>query len=91
MNQKQFDKAVKLKEHNSELLLKILNNACIQDKTNNEKEFYVDQNWKINSKDLTNNISKKNQNLEKILSDSFPKNKVKVTTNRDGSQTIQII
>ena len=91
MNQNKFDKAEKLKELNSELLLKILNNACIQDANKYEEELYVDQNWKINSKDLTNKISKKNQNLEKILSDSFPEKKVNVTINRDGSETIQII
>ena len=91
MNQNKLDKAEKIKEHNSELLLRILNNACIQDTTKNEKELFVDQNWEINSNDLTDKISKKNQNLEKILSDSFPEKKVKVTINRDGSQTIQII
>ena len=30
------------------MLLKIMKTALIQEKTNTEKELYVDENWKIN-------------------------------------------
>ena len=37
------------KDNNSEFLLKIMNKALMEEQTNNEKELYVDENWKINS------------------------------------------
>ena len=44
------------KDYNSELLLKIINRALIEEKTNTEKELYVDENWKINADDSKGKI-----------------------------------
>ena len=35
----------------------------------NEKELFVDENWKINSKNMSNIIPSDNSNLKRILSD----------------------
>ena len=50
------------KDHNSEFLLKIMNKTSIEEQTNNEKELYVDENWKINA-DFSQSI-KSDENLE---------------------------
>ena len=50
------------KDHNSEFLLKIMNKALIEEQTNDEKELYVDENWKINA-DFSQSI-KSDENLE---------------------------
>ena len=78
-------------DHNSEFLLKIMNKALMEEETNNEKELYVDENWKINA-DFSQSI-KSNENLElkKTFSKLFPNKKITVTNNKDGSQTILII
>ena len=44
------DKNETLRDYNSELLLKILNQTSIEPKNTNDKELFVDENWKINSK-----------------------------------------
>jgi len=41
------------KDYDSELLLKIINSTSVEIKKNDDKELFVDENWKINS----NNIS----------------------------------
>ncbi len=51
MIENQFYNSENTKEYNSELLLKVMNIALIEQKTNIEKELYVDENWKINVDD----------------------------------------
>ena len=72
----------------SDLLLKILNKASVEIKKNNDKELFVDENWKINSKNRDNNNPLGNSNLKRILSDIFPNKKIVIQDNNDGSQTI---
>ena len=62
------------KYYDSELLLKILNNTSLE-KKGDDKELFVDENWKINSKNMSNIIPSDNSNLKRILSDIFPKKK----------------
>ena len=76
------------KDYDSELLLKILNKTSLEDKKGNDKELFVDENWKINSKNMSNIISSDNSNLKRILSDIFPNKKIVIQDNNDGSQTI---
>ena len=82
------DKNENLRDYNSELLLKILNQTSIEPKNNNDKELFVDENWKINSKNISNIIPSDNSNLKRILSDIFPNKKIMIQDNNDGSQTI---
>ena len=42
------------KDYDSELLLKILNNTLLETKKSDDKELFVDENWKINSKNMSN-------------------------------------
>ena len=60
------------KDYDSELLLKILNKTSLENKKCDDKELFVDENWKINSKNIENEISSDNSNLKRILSDIFP-------------------
>ena len=76
------------KDYDSELLLKILNKTSMENKKGDDKELFVDENWKINSKNMSNIISSDNSNLKRILSDIFPNNKIVIQDNNDGSQTI---
>ena len=76
------------KDYNSELLLKILNKTSLENKKGDYKELYVEENWKINSKNLNNIIPSDNSNLKRILLDIFPNNKIMIQDNKDGSQTI---
>ena len=76
------------KDYDSELLLKILNKTSIEKKNTDDKELFVDENWKINSKNMNNIISNDNSNLKKILLDIFPDKKISIKDNNDGSQTI---
>ena len=76
------------KDYDSELLLKILNKTSLQKKNGDEKELFVDENWKINSKNMSNKIPSDNSNLKRILSDIFPNKKIVINENNDGSQTI---
>ena len=75
------------KDYDSELLLKILNKTSLE-KKGDDKELFVDENWKINSKNMSNIIPSDNSNLKRILSDIFPNKKIVIQDNNDGSQTI---
>ena len=77
-----------IRDYNSELLLKILNKTSIKKKNTDDKELFVDENWKINSKNMSNIIPSDNANLKKILSDILPNKKIVIQDNNDGSQTI---
>ena len=76
------------RNYDSDLLLKILNKTSIETKNSNDKELFVDENWKINSKNMDNKIPSDNSNLKRILSDIFPNKKIVIQDNNDGSQTI---
>ncbi len=76
------------KDYDSELLLKILNKTSLENKKSDEKELFVDENWKINSKNMDNIIPSDNSNLKRILLDIFPNKKIVIKDNNDGSQTI---
>ena len=76
------------KDYDSDLLLKILNKTSVVTKKNNDRELFVDENWKINSKIVSNEISSDNSNLKRILSDIFPNKKIVIEDNNDRSQTI---
>ena len=76
------------KDYNSELLLKILNKTSLENKKGDDEELFVDENWKINSKNIENEISSDNSNLKRTLSDIFPNKKIVIQDNNDGSQTI---
>ena len=73
------------KEYDSELLLKILNKTSLENEKGDDKELFVDENWKINSKNI---IPSDNSNLKRILLDIFPNRKIVIQDNNDGSQTI---
>ena len=75
-------------DYNSELLLKILNRTSTETENNNDKELFVDENWKINTKITSNITSSNNSNLERILSEIFPNKKISIQNNKDSSQTI---
>ena len=76
------------KDYDSELLLKILNKTSLENEKGDNKELFVDENWKINSKNMSNIIPTDNSDLKKILSDIFPNKKIMIQDNNDGSQTI---
>ena len=76
------------KDYDSELLLKILNKTSLENEKGDDKELFVDENWKINSKNMSNIIPTDNSNLKRILSDIFPNKKIMIHDNNDGSQTI---
>ncbi len=76
------------KDYDSELLLKIMNKTSFEIKKSDERELFVDENWKINSKNMENKISSDNSNLKRILSDIFPNKKIVIQNKNDGSQTI---
>ena len=76
------------KDYDSELLLKILNKTSKENKKCDDKELFVDENWKINSKNMSNIISSDNSNLKRILSDIFPNKKIMIQDNNDGTQRI---
>ena len=78
------------KDYDSELLLKILNKTSLEYKKNDDKELFVDENWKINSKNMSNIIPSDNSNLNRILSDIFPNKRIVIQDNNDESQTIFI-
>ena len=63
------------RDYNSELLFKILNKTSVETKKSEDKELFVDENWKINSRNMDNKISSDNSNLKRILSDIFPNKK----------------
>ena len=76
------------KDYDSEILLKILNKTSLENKKGEDKELFVDENWKINSKNMSYIIPSDNTNLKRILSDIFPDKKILIQDNNDGSQTI---
>ena len=76
------------RDYDSDLLLKILNKTLIEPKNSDDKELFVDENWKINSKNMDDKIPSDNSNLKRILSDIFPNKKIVVQDKNDGSQTI---
>ena len=76
------------KDYDSELLLKILNKTSLENEKGDDKELFVDENWKINSKNMSSIIPSDNTNLKRILSDIFPNKKIVIQDNVDGSQTI---
>jgi len=78
------------RDYKSELLLKILNQTSIEPKNINDKELFVDENWKINSKNRNNLIPSDNANLKRILSEIFQDKKISIKNNNDGSQTIYV-
>ena len=75
-------------DYDSELLLKILKRTSLETKESNDDLLFVDENWKINSKNMSNIIPSDNSNLKRILSDIFPNKKIVIQDNNDGSQTI---
>ena len=82
------DSLEEFSDYDSELLLKILNKTSVETKKSDDKELFVDENWKINSKNMSNIIHSDNSNLKGILSDIFPNKKIVIQDNNDGSQTI---
>ena len=78
----------KFRDYDSELLLNILNKSSIETKNSEDKELFVDENWKINKKNRSNIIPSDNSNLKRILSEIFPDKKIMIQNNNDGSQTI---
>ena len=76
------------KDYDSELLLKVLNKTSLDNKKGDDKELFVDENWKINSKNMRNIIPSDNSTLKKILLDIFPNKTIVIQDNNDGSQTI---
>ena len=78
----------KFRDVDSELLLKILNKTSIKPSNSEDKELFVDENWKINSKNMSNIVPSGNSNLERILSNIFQNKKINVHDNNDGTQTI---
>ena len=82
------DSPEEFKDYDSKLLLKILNKTALENKKSDDKELFVDENWKISSKNMSNIIPSDNSNLKRILSDIFPNKKIVIQNNNDGSQTI---
>ena len=82
------DRPEEFKDYDSELLLKILNKTSLENKKGDDKELFVDENWKINSKNISNITTSDNSNLKRILSDIFPNKKIMIQDKNDGSQTI---
>ena len=82
------DSPEEFKDYDTELLFKILNKTSVETKKGDDKELFVDENWKINSKNMSNIITSDNSNLKKILLDIFPNKKIVIQDNNDGSQTI---
>ena len=82
------DSPGEFKDYDSELLLKILNKTSLDNKKSDDKELFLDENWKINSKNMSNIIPSDNSNLKRILSDIFPNKKIVIKDNIHGSQTI---
>ena len=82
------DATEEFKDYDSELLLKILNKTSLENEKGDDKELFVDENWKINSKNMNNIIPSDNSNLKRILLDIFPNKKIVIQDNNDGSQTI---
>ena len=78
----------KFLDYDTEFLLKILNKTSTEEANINDKELFVDENWKINTKVINNINPADNSNLERILSEIFPNKKISIQNNKEGSQTI---
>ena len=79
----------KLRDYDSELLLKILKKTFISKKNSDDKELFLNENWKISTKEnMDYKINSYNSNLKRILSEIFPDKKILIQDNKDGSQTI---
>ena len=76
------------KDYDSELLLRIINKTSFEAKKSDDEELFVDEDWRINSKNMSNIIPTDNSNLKRILSDIFPNKKLLIQANNDGTQTI---
>tara|TARA_Y100000994_G_C15520113_1_gene371248 strand:- start:207 stop:482 length:276 start_codon:yes stop_codon:yes gene_type:complete len=76
------------RDYDSELLLRILNKTSIETKNIYDKELFLDENWKITSKNMENINPSDNSNLKRILSEIFPDKKILIQDNNNGSQTI---
>ena len=50
------DSPEEFRDYDSELLLKILNKTSVETKQNDEKELFVDENWKISTKNMNYKI-----------------------------------
>ena len=82
------DSPEEFKDYDSELLLKILNKTSLENKKGDDKELFVDENWKINKKNMSNIVTSNDSNLKNILSGIFPDKEILIKNNNDGSQTI---
>ena len=69
------DNPEKFIDYDSELLLKILNKTSNETKNSEDKELFVDEYWKINTKIMSNITTPDNSNLKRILSEIFPEKK----------------
>ena len=56
------DSPEEFKDYDSELLLKILNKTSLENEKGDDKELFVDENWKINSKNMSNIIHSNHSN-----------------------------
>ena len=84
------DKHDILIDYDSELLLKILNKSSIPTQKADNRELFIDANWKENLRNKDNITSPDNSNLQGILSEIFPEKKILIKDNNDGSQTITL-
>ena len=78
----------KFRDYDSQLLLKILNKTSIKRENGDDIELFVDENWKINSKNMNDMNPSDNSNLKRTLSEIFPGKTILIQDNNDGSQTI---
>ena len=61
------DASEEFKDYDSELLLKILNKTSMENKKGDDKVLFVDENWKINSKTISNIIPSDNSNFQSLF------------------------
>ena len=78
----------KFRDYDSDLLLNILNKTSIETQNSENEELFVDENWKISKKNMSNIVSSNDSNLKNILSGIFPDKEILIKNNNDGSQTI---
>ena len=78
----------KFRDYDSDLLVNILKKTSIEIPNNENDELFVDENWKINKKNMSNIVTSNDSNLKNILSGIFPDKEILIKNNNDGSQTI---
>ena len=78
----------KFRDYDSDLLLNILKKTSNEIPNNENDELFVDENWKINKKNMSNIVTSYNSNLKRILSGIFPDKEILIKDNNDGSKTI---